>query len=366
MSYCFPDYHNCGLNMISSIARYFGAPIPHPTLPFLDALLEKKEYQNVILMLFDGMGIDILNHALPPDSFLRTHLPHVLSAVYPSTTTNATTCIECGVSPREAGWLGWTLYFPQIQKPVDIFTNQSNGEPAADYFVAGKFIPRTPIFPKITAAGKAKACSVSRYGDVKVETDEEMFEAVLRLARDPARRYIYAYCADPDHTMHEVGCYDQRVLSAVQAINARVERLAKELPEDTLLLLTADHGLVDSQFHYLEEEAPELLDMLEHAPSIEARAVSFHVKAAYKSAFPAAFRQHYGEHFLLMTGDGFIRDYLGGGETRPNVYDFVGDYMALAIDPWCLQDKRKNFELKGVHAGLMEQEMKVPLIVAKA
>ena len=36
MTICKPDYSNCCLNVISSITRAFGLPIPHPTLPFLD------------------------------------------------------------------------------------------------------------------------------------------------------------------------------------------------------------------------------------------------------------------------------------------------------------------------------------------
>ncbi|MBQ9263029.1 MAG: alkaline phosphatase family protein [Clostridia bacterium] len=365
MKFCLPDYQNCCLNVISSISGYLDHPIPHPTLPFLDGILAEKTYQNVIVMLFDGMGMDVIAHALPQDSFLRQHIPHVLSAVYPSTTTNATTCIECGLSPREAGWLGWTLYFPQIQKPVDIFINRSNGEVAADYNVAERYIPREMFFPKITAAGKADACCVSKFGDVKVNSVEELFDTVLSLARDEKRRYIYAYDGDPDHTMHEMGCYDEKVMNIVRDIDSRLQKLASELPEDTLLLATADHGLIDSDFHYLEEEAPEMLAMLQHDPSIETRAVSFHVKPECKADFPAAFKRHYGDHFLFMTGEEFIRDYLGDGETRPNVYDFVGDYMALSIDPWCLQAHRQDHCLKGVHAGLTELEMKVPLIVAK-
>ena len=360
-----PDYRNCGLNVISSISGYFGLRLPHPTHPVVDGFLKGKRYQNVVLMLFDGMGVDILEKALPEDAFLRKHMAHVMSSCFPSTTTNVTTCIECGTSPREHGWLGWTLYFPQIQKPVDIFTNQSDGEPAADYHVADRFIPREMIFPRITAQGEAGACCVSPFGDPQVETLEGLFSTALSLCRDEKRRYVYTYWGDPDHTMHEVGCYALPILSIVREINDRAEAFARELPEDTLLLLTADHGLIDAEYHYLEEEAPAIMEMLVHDPSIEARAVSFHVKPEYKEAFPAAFQAAYGGHFLFMTGEDFIRDYLGDGETRPAVHDFVGDYMALSVDAWCLAPRRRDFCLKGMHAGLTEQEMRVPLIVGK-
>ena len=365
MNACKPDYTNTGLNAVSSIAAFFGAPIAHPTLPFLDAILEKKPWKNVILMLFDGMSTDLLAHALPEDSFLRRCDAHVLSSAYPSTTTNATTCIECGVSPREGGWLGWTLYFPQIQKPVDVFTNRSNGEIAADFDVAERFIPRDFIFHRITEAGQAEGCSVSAFGDVQVNSLDALFDQVLALSMDEKRRYMYTYWGDPDHTMHKTGCYHPDVLDKVRDIDRRLAALSDRLPEDTLLLVTADHGLVDGEFHYLREEAPELMDMLLHPPTIEARAVSFHVRPECRAAFPAAFEGHFGGHFLLIPGDAFIRDYLGDGPICPCVYDFVGDYMALALDSWCIQDERGDHELIGVHAGLTPQEMFVPLIVAK-
>lgn len=358
-----PDYTNTGLNAVSSIARHFHYPLAHSTLPVLDRELEKG-YRNAVLILLDGMGIDLIQKALPEDSFFRRHTVHILSALYPSTTANVTTCLECGQSPREAGWLGWTLYFKQIQKPVDVFTNRSNGEAAADFNVAERYIPRDMLYARINAAGYAQAHIISPFGDVKADSFDDMLDAALRLAREPGPHYLYLYWGDPDHTMHMTGCYDPKVFSVLRELEAKTEAFASRLPEDTLLILTADHGLIDGEFHYLAEEAPEILAMLAHAPTVEPRAVSFHVKPACKAAFPAAFEKRFGGHFLLLTGEEFIRDYLGGGPIRPCVYDFVGDYMALATDAWCIQDHRRDHELKGVHAGLTPQEMQVPLILA--
>ncbi len=361
---CKPEYDNCSLNIAASMLRHFDVPCSHKTHPYVDELLGQSTYQNVVVMLFDGMGIDLLQKALPEDAFLRQHIGHELSAVYPSTTTNATTCIECGISPVEHGWLGWTLHFDEIDKPVDIFINRSNGEIAADYHVANRYIPRAFIFPKITAAGKAVACCVSPFGDTPVQNLDELFDTTLRLCRDDQRRYIYTYWGDPDHTMHSVGCYHEDVLAIVRDINARVEAFAAALPTDTLVLITADHGLIDAKHHYIEDE-PQLLNMLVRLPTIESRAASFHVKPEYLADFPAAFRAAYGENFLLMTRDHFIAEYLGEGVENKKIRDFVGDYMALATDHDCIDGLHRDFELVGVHAGLTWQEMRVPLIVAK-
>lgn len=361
----FPDYANCGVNVVSSIAAYCGCPLKHATHPVVDAALRKKDYKNVILMLFDGMGIDFLEKNLPEDAFLRRHMAHQLSAVFPSTTTCATTAIECGQMPREHAWLGWTLRFPQIGKSVDVYTNRTDtGEIAADYYVGERFIPRDFIYPHITACGRYEAISVSFYGHVKIKTLPELFENVLFLAKDEKRRYIYSYWPEPDSTMHRYGCYHKISKAQIQDINARVEQLASQLPDDTLLLLTADHGLIDARIHYLEDY-PDLMEALQFDATLELRSLSFHVKPQFLNAFPQLFEKHFGGHFLLMSGEDFIRDYLGPGETRPNVYDIIGDYVAIALDHTTLMNHRPDFLQIGHHAGLTKEEMQVPLIIAK-
>lgn len=360
-----PDYENCGVNVISSIAAACGMTPGHQTHPFTDALLQKKRYKNIILMLFDGMGVDLLEKTLPEDAFLRHHLRHTLSAVFPSTTTCATTSIETGLMPCQHAWLGWTLYFPEIQKLVDVYTNRTDkNEIAADYHVGEHFIPRDFIYPHINACGIYKACSVSFFGDVKIKTLPELFEQVLALAKDDERRYIYAYWPEPDSSMHKYGCYHAKSAAKLIDINDRVEKLASQLPEDTLLLLTADHGLTDSKTVYLENY-PDLMSMLCHDSTVELRAVSFHVKPECKDAFPSAFHNHFGDHFLLVDRQTFIQEYLGPGDVRPQVYDFVGDYMALSTDELTLMNHPGPQHLIGNHAGLTKAEMQVPLIVGK-
>ena len=69
----YPDYRNGLVNLSNSILRSFGAPCRHSTLSDLDQVLDRG-YQNVVLMLFDGMGMDALETHLSETSFLRRHL----------------------------------------------------------------------------------------------------------------------------------------------------------------------------------------------------------------------------------------------------------------------------------------------------
>lgn len=365
MKPCFPDYTNCSVNIVNSIASYCGAAPKHPTHAVLDAYLSAKKYKNIILMLFDGMGVDMLEKNLPEDAFLRRHMAHTLSSVFPSTTTCSTTSFETGLMPCEHAWLGWTLYFPQIDQLVDVFTNKNDkNEAAADYYVGNRYIPRDFIYAHIEAAGQYKALSVSPFGHVQIKTISQLFDNVLTLSNDAENRYIYAYWPEPDSTMHHHGCYHEKTKKQVEDINRRAEELYNQLPDDTLLLITADHGLVDTKMVYLEDY-PSLYQMLVRDSSIELRATSFTVKPECLADFPAVFRACFPDHFLLVDGKTFIRDYLGHGDVHPAVYDFVGDYVALATGPISIMNHPGPITPIGNHAGLTREEMVLPLILAK-
>ena len=56
----FPDYNNCITNIPNSILKYFGYEEGRKTSSLLDSYL-KKEYDNVVVLLLDGMGKCIID-----------------------------------------------------------------------------------------------------------------------------------------------------------------------------------------------------------------------------------------------------------------------------------------------------------------
>ena len=68
-----PDYDNCLVNLANSILKKFGAETSAKTLPLADQYV-KKDYQNVVILLLDAMGISILEKHLKEDGFFRSHL----------------------------------------------------------------------------------------------------------------------------------------------------------------------------------------------------------------------------------------------------------------------------------------------------
>ncbi len=364
----FPDYTRCGVNVAASILKYFDVKTGHPSLDELDAVLAQKKYRNIVLMLFDGLSIDALDRHLSPDSFLRQRVSTTLSAVFPSTTTAATTSIITGLEPGEHGWIGWTLHFEALRKSIDIFTNrvQFTGELASKESVVKEQLPYIPVTDLITGSGKGTGRCVSPFDDIIIGSIDDLFIQTKKLMAQKGRHYIYAYWPEPDHLMHAYGCRDERVKQAITDINARLQTFCHHLGPDDLLLVTADHGLVDGIPDCLEDH-PELEAMLRIPPSVEPRAAALYIKDKYKSAFPKAFLQAFGDHYILMDQEEAIKSNLfGKSPVRAQLPSLIGDYFAVSTGPYALFQKRRHCRIVGMHAGLTPAEMNVPLVILQA
>lgn len=362
------DYNNSLLALIASVQKHYGVPTSHKTLKTLDDLLEKN-YKNVVVMLFDGLGTAVLKKHLPEEAFLRRHLKETISSVFPPTTVAATVTLGSGLSPIEHGWLGWSLYFKELNQNVSVFPNTisgSDGKPAADYNVARCYIPYENVCKKIENAtgGEIKASSVSPFSSFKSQSIDEICETVKTLCAEPQRNYIHTYWYQPDYDMHDLGTTHEAVNAQIRQINEKVECLCASLT-DTLVIITADHGLVDTEWRYLPEY-PEIMDCLIRMPSIEARTLTFSVKPGREKDLETAFTAQFGNDYVLLTKEEvLIGKLFGNGEPHPRTEDFIGDYLAVATGTVSIDvaQRTDSHSFKAAHAGFTADEMNIPLIV---
>ena len=359
----YPDYKNGLVNLASSILKEFDIQPGHSTLPFLDRILTSQEYQNVVVMLFDGLGVKALQDHLPADALLRQQLLQPISSVFPPTTTAATTSLQTAQTPAEHGWLGWDLFFPEIRQIVVPFRNtiKDTNQPGASFRIADKYLPLPFIVDRIETARQAHAYTVSPFAQKPVRTLDGILDNVVNLTQTPGRKFIYAYWPEPDGTMHAEGSDSVYVKEIILDLNQRVEALSRKL-RDTLLIVTADHGHGNIS-NLVLEDYPALFTMLARSTSIEPRAVSFHLKPEFVESFPSLFNQFFGEDFLLFTHQEVIEKKLfGDGPLNPHVDASLGDYLAAAISDKALVYSHQSNQFKSHHAGLTDYEMQVPLI----
>lgn len=365
-----PDYENCIAGITSSVLKHYKSECNVKSLPVLDELL-KNNYKNIVVILYDGLGLNILNNHLKRGDFLFDKLHCGISSVFPPTTAAATTSLLTGTLPVEHAWLGWSLYFREIDKNVCIFPNTLQGTantPAADYNVAKKYIPYESVYEKIHKAtdGIVSVRGLYPFGENGFNSPKEMFDKIKALCEKDGKNFIYAYLDEPDATIHKNGTKHSVVAEMAKHFNRLTEKLCMGL-KNTLVIITADHGIIDTKYKFMTDY-PHICECLKRPHSIESRALSLFIKEEKHAFFEQAFKQEFGNDFILYTGEEALYSGLFGiAPPHPRVTDFLGDYLAVATGITSIDNSRPTYRkiYKGMHAGLTEDEMLVPLILAE-
>src|SRR5665648_416004 len=96
--------------------------------------------------------------------------------------------------------------------------------------------------------------------------------------------------------MHDNGTTHEKITADILEINDEVEALCGKLKE-TLVIVTADHGLVDTSWLFITDY-PDIVECLLRMPSIESRALTFSVKEDMKEQFETAFNSHFSDYYI--------------------------------------------------------------------
>ena len=384
----YPDYHNCLVNFSNSILKKFGAETTAETLTLADQYLQ-EDNQHVVVLLLDAMGTSILEKHLDQHGFFRSHLVGSFDSVYPPTTVAATTSMLSGLYPNEHGWLGWDIYYPQVGKNVTVFTNaeqirEKEGAvptatypdgrvkwtedslektcPAAEYNIGFRYTPYKNILDRITEAG-GEAYAAMPFLPPYPQSLEAILNRVKALCGEPGKKFIYAYWNEPDSTMHRTGTVSGETHEMVTRLEKMVEEAVSGL-SDTLLMIIADHGHMDSRNCCLKD-VPEIMNCLVRQPSFEPRTLNLFIRDECREEFPEIFRKYFGDSFILLTREEVLSGKLFGiGKDHDSLEQMIGDYVALAVsDRSIFNTHIEAQEMPGGHAGMTKEEITIPLIV---
>lgn len=373
-----PNYEHCILNTITSILKYYQVETYHTSLKTLDEKLEKR-YQNVIFLILDGMGEHILKNHLPNGYLVQKEIDCVTS-VYPSTTTAALTTYYSGKPPYETGWIAWSQYFKEYGRALDMLPRRESylGEtiknPKMDVFKSivnyesvykriEKASPHVKVFEIMPGYSEKKTTK-----SIRADNIDEIKENIETVCQIPGEKFIMAYCDNPDGLMHQYGTSSEEVRMFLNETENKIQKLVDELPQDTILIISADHGHKDIEKAYTLLDYPQILECLIQPASLESRVVGFWVKEEMKEIFVERFNQEFGEEFWLITKEEFLKqNFLGFGEKHPKIDDFIGNYIALSVagsiirlETYLAEGKKIK---KSTHCGLTKEEMEVPVIV---
>lgn len=336
--------------------------------------LEFPAAKTVLVILVDGFGAvqfqDYRGYLPTMRSFSRIS---ELTTTVPSTTATAITAFGTGALAGETGVAGYALRSPHNNRVFNLISWEDSGIPVENWQTVPTFFERlgaqaenTCIVqaPKYVNSGLTRAALRGATVQKHPAQDQRLFIGAKWLAERGAG-VAYVHWKDVDASGHKFGVGSDQWLAAIEEFDAVLKRAIKILPPGTLVLVTADHGMVN---------AGEKLDLAEHAKlnqdvvevAGEERAVHLYTETDCADAVAQRYREELGERAWILTRNELAASAIVGDITKAHLPAF-GDVVVFSRKNYGIVDSRRQSEsaiaLKGVHGSLTAAEMYIPMLV---
>jgi len=381
-----PNYSDGSIvNLISSIRQgRGGASGLYPELHALPAEVISAA-KNVVLLVIDGLGYDYLTNQ-GSGSQLHQHLHCGMDAVAPPTTAASITTFLTGVAPQQHGLTGWFTWLREVGGVVTVlpFAMRGNrGDLGLNGVTPQQLFNHTPLFDQLNVNSYSlmpdwlseSVFNRSLTGKAELVLHRGMSDYYDKIAevvqRDDQAKYLYAYWPQFDSLAHQHGVASRQLAAHFTKLDKGFAQLKQQLAgTDTLLLVTADHGFIDTskESRLQINDYPEIMDCLQIPLCGEPRLAYCYVRHTHRERFMAQVEQQLGHAVTVHIGDELIAQGLYGlGEPHAELSSRVGEFVLEMKDHYILTQRlpgEPEFFMIGQHGGLSEAEIRVPLVMA--
>ena len=343
-----------------------------------DALALPRSGRGVILLV-DGLGALNLAAAAEEAPFLMSlvgaEASTTVTSAAPCTTATSITSLGTGLAPGQHGIVGYSF-----RNPVD--GDYLNALTWAPGLSALDVQPRLTAFERLIRQGvSVTSVSPARFAGTGLTEaalrgarfqpvpDEDDLPARINWTVDGARTgdksLVYLYERSLDHTGHGKGWQTEQWRQVLRRIDGFARDLRSALPDDVHLLVTGDHGMIDSPTErwIISEDIPGLTGDLTLLAG-EGRFRQLYCHPRNVDAVAKRWRAALGERAWVVTREEAVASGWFGPVDR-RMAERYGDVLAVCRDDWAIMTRSqpKEFGLIGMHGSLTEFEMRVPVLV---
>lgn len=404
--FVYPDYKNrCFSNIPSTVLSLFGIKTSRPTLPpetYRPIL--KHQPLKVILFLIDGLGFNAWQkYGKDYEAFRliqQKGLVSPLTAVFPSTTASALTTIYSGLTPQEHGLFEWFVYFPEVGKIIATLPFSLPGENDPDSLLKHGFNPKI-LFSGKTIFQTLKEANITSYSFLNQDYGKSSYskligkgsniipyknaqDLILKLTEAikgfPRKAYFYVYWDGLDHAAHGFGPGSKEYLNEMKRISTFITTLLRRLnqkgKENTILIITADHGEINinPEKTIFLDKFKGIEELFETNPAGEPilpfgnpRDVFLHIKPKKLTEGIKFLQNKIGNKAkILKTREAIKMGLFGLGKPSKEFLARVGNLLILPYKNntvWYQYPKVAYPNFLGHHGGLSEDEMLIPFAI---
>ncbi len=201
----------------------------------------------------------------------------------------------------------------------------------------------------------------------------DMMVQVRRLLEQPGSLFLCVYYAGFDTLEHSYGPYSEEASAELQFIESLlkgqlIEKLSAEAKQKTMLLVTADHGVVEaSQSHFLNDQ--RIVDHFLFPPTGDMRAAYFFPKYGQEGKLKEILEGSLQGFSIIPSTDLIELGAFGRVKDQNRLQTVVGTLTALSrsknvvLYPYYPGERLQS--VYGAHGGMTMEEMLVPLISAR-
>ncbi|MGE5262580.1 MAG: alkaline phosphatase family protein, partial [Acidobacteriota bacterium] len=380
-----PDYGGRSIvNVTATVARIFGAPISTPPLDpaMIGDLLEGV--RRVVFVVVDALGYAKLLETLDrnPQNGLHALLGQgarlsPVTSVFPSTTTAALTSLWSGYSPYEHGFLGYQLFLRDygVRANMISFSPVATDSLGRDQLIAGGLEPENfvatpslaqtlarvnvPVYHLLAEPYIKSGLSRVQIRDAQLRgfmNASDMWVVLREMVEQKPTPAVFAvYWSGVDSIGHFYGPSSPTLAAEIDNLAYSFEReflrpLSPTARRDTLFLLTADHGQIDTPPARATplQKHPELRSHLVMDFAGGSRAAYLYCRNGEMAAARSYIENNLGDRFLVLDSSAALQAGLfGSGTMAPETPYRTGDLIVLPRADYSLVEHAKSRLLLG-------------------
>lgn len=407
--FIYPRYDGYSLyNLVPTIYKLFNLNSGKISLPqdLYKNYINKS--QKIVLFIADGFGYNQYKNLKAEISLLdkiyQKGNVFPITSVFPSTTTASLTTLATGLTPEEHGLFEWNLYIEELDEIIQTLPFSHLGKTAkTDELLELGISPNilisqetihsdlsrkginSYVFSDIAIANSSYS-RISSKGAEKVVFEylsDLIFNLLDFLTNKKGPALFYVYWAGIDSQGHKFSPKSkQYFLEAKIFFDSLQELLIKKLDkktlEESLFLLTSDHGQVSinpGETTYLNNDKKLILFLKKSKngktilPTGNLRDVFLFVDDKMINQTIYNLDKAYGKlAYVLKTEDAIKGGLFGKGNPSKTFLQRAGNIIILPYKNntiWYEHIKGEFVTYKGHHGGLSEDEMLIPFAIAR-
>ena len=393
-----PDYQsNTIANIPATAAALLG--VPFDGLPPLRQALWQPlagEVERVVVFLIDALGWNIIERERAQLAGLaQATVGDKITSVFPSTTTNALSCVWTGTAPAQHGLVNIRLLLPefgaigQMIHLTPAFTRLPDSLVEAGLDPEA-FLATEGLGSQLTRAGVKSYAYKNRNivdsalskmhgrgltdsrGAASVADMLTQVRDLLEESRDE-KVYVQMYWETIDQLSHIYGNAHDVVSAETHTLfwqlkNLLLDSLSAEARKGTVVILMADHGHIDVPLSdaIIVDDHPELKKMLLMRHAGGCRLPILYAKQGRVQDAIDYINQHFTEQaFAIRSEEALEMGLFGPPPFAPDARDRLGDFVVIMrgnatwIEPHSVPVAKRVISR---HSSLMADEMEVPFI----